>query len=93
MDIMPDFDLIDREYAYDGELGALYSKSQTTFRVWSPTAQRAVLKLYLSSKAVHDESARHSTFARKFVSARRTVRKTSVLVVTVVVSGEGLCKR
>ena len=51
MDIMPDFDLIDREYAYDGELGALYSKSQTTFRVWSPTAQRAVLKLYLSSKA------------------------------------------
>lgn len=51
MDIMPDFDLIDREYAYDGELGALYSKSQTTFRVWSPTAQRAVLKLYLSAKA------------------------------------------
>ena len=51
MDIMPDFDLIDREYAYDGELGALYSKAQTTFRVWSPTAQRAVLKLYLSAKA------------------------------------------
>ena len=49
MDIMPDFDLIDREYAYDGELGALYSKAQTTFRVWSPTAQRAVLKLYLSA--------------------------------------------
>ena len=36
MDIMPDFDLIDREYAYDGELGALYSEAQTTFRVWSP---------------------------------------------------------
>lgn len=51
MDIMPDFDLIDREYAYDGELGTLYSKAQTTFRVWSPTAQRAVLKLYLSAKA------------------------------------------
>ena len=51
MDIMPDFDLIDREYAYDGELGTLYSKAQTTFSVWSPTAQRAVLKLYLSAKA------------------------------------------
>lgn len=51
MDIMPDFDLIDREYAYDGELGALYSEAQTTFRVWSPTAQIAVLKLYLSAKA------------------------------------------
>ena len=45
------------------------------------------------AKAVHDEAARHSTFARKFVSARRTVRKTSVLVMTVVVSGKGLCKR
>ena len=30
MDIMPDFDLIDKEYAYDGELGALYSEAQTT---------------------------------------------------------------
>ena len=27
MDIMPDLDLIDREYAYDGELGALYSQA------------------------------------------------------------------
>ena len=52
MDIMPDFDLIDREYAYDGELGALYSETQTTFRVWSPTAQRAVLKLYLSANCL-----------------------------------------
>lgn len=51
MDIMPDFDLIDKEYAYDGEFGALYSEAQTTFRVWSPTAQRAVLKLFLSAKA------------------------------------------
>ena len=49
MDIMPDLDLIDREYAYDGELGALYSQAQTTFRVWSPMAERAVLKLYLSA--------------------------------------------
>lgn len=51
MDIMPDLDLIDREYAYDGELGALYSQAQTTFRVWSPMAERAVLKLYLSARA------------------------------------------
>ena len=51
MDIMPDLDLIDREYAYDGELGALYSRAQTTFRVWSPMAERAVLKLYLSARA------------------------------------------
>lgn len=49
MDITPDFDIIDSEYAYDGELGALYSQSQTVFRVWSPLADRAVVKLYRSA--------------------------------------------
>ena len=39
MDIMPDFDLIDREYAYDGELGALYSKAQTTDRSEEHTSE------------------------------------------------------
>ncbi len=48
---MPDYDLADKEYAYDGELGAIYSREQTTFRVWAPLADRAVLKLYRSAKA------------------------------------------
>ncbi len=51
MDKIPDFDLIDREYAYDGELGALYSQAQTTFRVWSPMADGASVKLYHSAKS------------------------------------------
>lgn len=57
MDMTPDFDTIDREYAYDGELGALYSQAQTTFRVWSPLADRVALKLYLSARA----NSPHST--------------------------------
>lgn len=33
-------------YAYDGELGAIYTKQKTTFRVWSPFAKSVVLNLY-----------------------------------------------
>lgn len=32
--------------AYSGQLGAIYSKSSTTFRVWSPSASSVKLKLY-----------------------------------------------
>ena len=33
-------------YYYDGELGAIYSSSETTFRVWSPVSNKIVLKIY-----------------------------------------------
>ncbi len=33
-------------YAYDGELGAIYTPEKTTFRVWSPFAEEITLKLY-----------------------------------------------
>ena len=35
-------------YVYDGELGAIYSAEQTTFRVWSPVSSRIVLNVYQS---------------------------------------------
>ena len=38
--------IVDKNYAYAGELGALYSQAQTTFRVWSPLAEKAAVKLY-----------------------------------------------
>ena len=38
--------LVDKNYAYAGELGAIYSQAQTTFRVWSPLAEKAAVKLY-----------------------------------------------
>ncbi|WP_234125061.1 type I pullulanase [Clostridium hydrogenum] len=38
-------DFLDKYY-YSGELGAIYSKEKTVFKVWSPTAEKIVLKLY-----------------------------------------------
>lgn len=46
---LPDFDEIDREFAYSGELGAIYSHESTEFRVWSPKADKIQLKLYRSA--------------------------------------------
>ena len=34
------------EYTYDGELGAIYSKDKTTFRLWAPTASSVKLNIY-----------------------------------------------
>ena len=37
---------LDAEYAYDGELGALYSPDATTFKVWAPLATEVKLNRY-----------------------------------------------
>ena len=39
-------DAFNELYYYDGELGALYSKNATTFRVWSPVSTKIVLRVY-----------------------------------------------
>lgn len=46
MNKLPDFQKTDLEYAYNGELGAVYSDERTEFRVWSPYADNAAVKLY-----------------------------------------------
>ncbi len=38
----------ENQYHYEGELGALYEKDQTTFRVWSPMATTIMLNLFES---------------------------------------------
>ena len=40
---MNNFDNIDSEYAYDGELGAVWSPEATRFAVWSPETESAEL--------------------------------------------------
>ena len=40
------FDDLDERFYYDGELGAIYSKEETIFRVWSPLARGIRLNLY-----------------------------------------------
>ncbi len=34
----------DKDYFYSGELGPIYTKEQTTFRLWAPLASRVILK-------------------------------------------------
>ena len=34
------------QYAYEGQLGAIYSKESTTFRVWSPISNSIKLRIY-----------------------------------------------
>ena len=36
----------DAKYTYGGELGAIYSEGSTTFRVWSPLAEKIILRVY-----------------------------------------------
>ena len=44
---MLDIKKMDQEYYYEGEdLGCVYGKDKTTFRVWAPLAQRVDLNLY-----------------------------------------------
>ena len=39
-------DSFNDKYYYDGELGAIYSKKSTTFRVWSPVSTKIALRIY-----------------------------------------------
>ena len=53
------FDELDERFYYDGQLGAIYSKEETIFRVWSPLARSVKLNLYSkcisnSKKAEYD---------------------------------------
>lgn len=36
----------DNEYKYDGDLGAIYTTANTTFRVWSPVSKSIKLRIY-----------------------------------------------
>lgn len=40
------WEVIDQEYAYDGELGAIYQKNKTTFKLWAPLASSVKLILF-----------------------------------------------
>lgn len=47
-----DYDLLygderfEKYYTYDGQLGAIYTKEKTTFRLWSPMSARVELRIY-----------------------------------------------
>lgn len=52
---------LDDEYAYDGELGAIYSPESTTFKVWSPNASKVVLNLYTTGSNGEEGAAKISS--------------------------------
>lgn len=43
------------KYTYEGELGALWTKKQTTFRLWAPTAEEVCVNLYRSGTPDADD--------------------------------------
>lgn len=45
---------LDTEYAYDGELGAIYSPESTTFKVWAPLAEEVKLNRYATGSDDED---------------------------------------
>ena len=45
-------------FYYDGELGAIYSETETTFKVWSPLSSKIILKVYNSGTPVSLDAAK-----------------------------------
>lgn len=54
LDVDNDFNLIENLYYHNGELGAIYRKKKTIFKLWSPTAEKVSLVLFSSD----DENAK-----------------------------------
>ncbi len=53
---------LDDEYAYSGTLGAIYTPSQTEFKVWAPTASKVVLNLYATGSDEEEGAASLGTY-------------------------------
>ncbi len=55
---------LDKEYAYAGDdLGATYTPTATTFKVWAPTAQEIAVKLYTTGNNTEEGAASLGTYA------------------------------
>lgn len=56
-----DTETFNQKFTYDGDLGAIYSKKATTFRVWAPTATAMSLNLYKAGDGGAIESTTEMT--------------------------------
>jgi len=52
---------LDKQAYYGGDLGAVYTKKATTFKVWAPTAERVTLKLYATGSSAEEGAQDIST--------------------------------
>ena len=58
------------QFYYDGELGAIYSKEKTTFRVWSPLSTEITLRLYDSGTPKSVDSKNGSDQYQSYTMAK-----------------------
>ncbi|MBQ2971736.1 MAG: type I pullulanase [Ruminococcus sp.] len=56
---------LDDEYAYDGTLGATYTKEYTTFEVWAPTATAVSVNLYATGSDEEEGAEDLGTYEMK----------------------------
>lgn len=52
-------DAFNDTFYYDGELGAIYSETETIFRVWSPLATKIDLNIYVDGYATETPTTHH----------------------------------
>lgn len=60
----------DSKYTYDGELGAIYTSTSTTFKVWSPIASSVKLRIYDNGTPKSINSSKGSDTYNEFSMAK-----------------------
>lgn len=56
----------DNRYEYTGELGAIYSEAETTFRLWAPTSSKVTLNIYDTGTPVSISATEGSDIATTY---------------------------
>lgn len=54
---------LDKEFAYDGELGCFYASDKTTFKLWAPTSTEVTVNLYATGSDDEDGAADLGAYA------------------------------
>ena len=59
---------LDKEFAYDGELGCFYTPEATTFKLWAPTSSEVSVNLYSTGSDDEEGAAELGVYAMSKVS-------------------------
>ncbi len=54
---------LDKEFAYDGELGCFYTPEATTFKLWAPTSSEVIVNLYATGSDDEEGAAELGDYA------------------------------
>ena len=63
-------DSFNEKYYYDGELGAAYTRNETTFRVWSPVSSKILVRIYENGTPVSVSKEKGSDSFDEYVMAK-----------------------